>query len=134
MSENLKDLLKSCPICGGEADFQISYYHTYARIYCNKCGLSTVDLKGDDDGKKRLIELWNKRTNDPKWIPIEQQEPSEEDWYLIFFPKNEDYGNVDYIDMCYWNGKYFEGGALAFQEDGLEYTHWMPLPEPPKGE
>ena len=134
MSENLKDLLKSCPICGGEADFQISYYHTYARIYCNKCGLSTVDLKGDDDGKKRLIELWNKRTNDPKWIPIEQQKPPDDCWYLVFYPKDAEFGDVYFIDVCFGNKGGFNDSEIGYQEDGIEYTHWMPLPEPPKGE
>ncbi len=67
-----------------------------------------------------------------KWIPIEQQEPPKEGWYLIFVPENKDYGNIDYIDLCFWNGEYFIGGTLGYQEDGADYTHWMPLPEMPK--
>jgi len=127
-----KDIeLKPCPICGSEVNMIEENVGEYT-VVCHGC--QVLMIADDVSSKDDAIERWNNRVNDPKWIPIEQQEPSEEDWYLIFFPKNEDYGNVDYIDMCYWNGKYFEGGALAFQEDGLEYTHWMPLPEPPKGE
>jgi len=70
--------------------------------------------------------------NEPKWIPIEKQEPSDQDWYLVFFPANNEYGNTDYIDVCFWNGVGFEGGAFGYQQDGIEYTHWMPLPEMPK--
>ena len=130
----MSNKLKLCPLCGGEADFQISYYHTYARISCNKCGLSTLDLKGDDDGKKRLIELWNNRVNDPKWIPIEQQKPPEHDWYFVFFPANKEQGTIDYVDVCFWDGTSFVDSGIGYKEDGIGYTHWMPFPEPPKGE
>ena len=130
MSEILKDLLKPCPLCGGEADFQISYYHTYARISCNKCGLSTLDLKGDDDGKKRLIELWNNRVNDPKWIPIEQQEPSEFELVLCCILGEKE----NAIEILYRHGDSYysdyDGGIIYSQN---EISHWMPLPEPPKG-
>ena len=27
--------------------------------------------------------------SEPKWIPIEQQEPQESDYYLVFFPASE---------------------------------------------
>lgn len=64
MSEILKDLLKPCPLCGGEADFQFSYYFRYARIFCKECGLSTLDFRADYDGKKNLIKLWNTRKGD----------------------------------------------------------------------
>jgi len=134
MSEILKDLLKPCPLCGGEAEIQFSYYFRYARIFCKKCGLSTPDFRGDDDGKKKLIELWNNRVNDPKWIPIEQQKPPEHDWYFVFFPANKEQGTIDYIDVCFWDGTSFVDSGIGYKEDGIGYTHWMPLPEPPKGE
>ncbi len=53
--------LKLCPLFGGEAEMQFSYYIRHVRIFCKKCGLSTPDFRGDDDGKKKLIELWNTR-------------------------------------------------------------------------
>jgi len=73
--------------------------------------------------------------SEPKWIPIEQQEPPKNDWYLVYFPKNIKFGHPDYGHMfvCYWNLDRFEGGALDYQEGRFDYTHWMPLPEPPKG-
>ena len=127
----MSNKLKLCPLCGGEADFQISYYHTYARISCNKCGLSTLDLKGDDDGKKRLIELWNNRVNDPKWIPIEQQEPSEFELVLCCILGEKE----NAIEILYRHGDSYysdyDGGIIYSQN---EISHWMPLPEPPKGE
>ena len=127
----MSNKLKLCPLCGGEADFQISYYHTYARISCNKCGLSTLDLKGDDDGKKRLIELWNNRVNDPKWIPIEQQEPSEFELVLCCILGEKE----NAIEILYRHGDSYysdyDGGIIYSQN---EISHWMPLPELPKGE
>ncbi len=130
MSEILKDLLKPCPLCGGEAEIQFSYYFRYARIFCKKCGLSTLDLKGDDDGKKRLIELWNNRVNDPKWIPIEQQEPSEFELVLCCILGEKE----NAIEILYRHGDSYysdyDGGIIYSQN---EISHWMPLPEPPKG-
>ena len=130
MSETLKDLLKPCPLCGGEAEIQFSYYFRYARIFCKKCGLSTLDLKGDDDGKKRLIELWNNRVNDPKWIPIEQQEPSEFELVLCCILGEKE----NAIEILYRHGDSYysdyDGGIIYSQN---EISHWMPLPEPPKG-
>ena len=127
----MSNKLKLCPLCGGEADFQISYYHTYARISCNKCGLSTLDLKGDDDGKKRLIELWNNRVNDPKWIPIEQQEPSEFELVLccILGEKENTIEILYRLEDSYYS---YCDGAIVYSQN--EISHWMPLPELPKGE
>ena len=127
----MSNKLKLCPLCGGEADFQISYYHTYARISCNKCGLSTLDLKGDDDGKKRLIELWNNRVNDPKWIPIEQQEPSEFELVLCCILGEKE----NAIEILYRHGdSYYSDYDSGIVYSQNEISHWMPLPELPKGE
>ena len=127
----MSNKLKLCPLCGGEADFQISYYHTYARISCNKCGLSTLDLKGDDDGKKRLIELWNNRVNDPKWIPIEQQEPSEFELVLCCILGEKE----NAIEILYRHGdSYYSDYDSGIVYSQNEISHWMPLPDLPKGE
>ena len=101
-------------------------------VVCHGC--QVLMIADDVSSKNEAIERWNNRVNEPKWIPIEKQEPSDQDWYLVFFPANNEYGNTDYIDVCFWNGVGFEGGAFGYQQDGIEYTHWMPLPELPKGE
>lgn len=66
-----------------------------------------------------------------KWRDYEFEHPTEEKDYLVFVQANEDYGNVDYIDVCFWNGEYFEGGGKTGIDDGLDPTYWMELPEPP---
>ena len=71
--------------------------------------------------------------SEPKWIPIEQQEPQESDYYLVFFPASEEFGNEDIIDICFWWYDSFVGGGISYEESKMKYTHWMPLPEPPKG-
>ena len=61
MSEISKDLLRPCPLCGGEAKLQESNYFRYARVFCTKCGLSTMEYPMIENGKDKLIKLWNSR-------------------------------------------------------------------------
>ena len=59
-----------------------------------------------------------------KWIPVTERLPEENGIYLTV-NKNKEY-----------EFHFFETGKLMWQgiweEDGV--THWMPLPQPPKGE
>ena len=60
-----------------------------------------------------------------KWIPVTERLPEEDGWYLVY---RGEYGGICIVHykvlktkgkwMCKWE----------------EVTHWMPLPEPPKGE
>jgi hypothetical protein len=92
-------------------------------------------IADDVSSKNEAIERWNNRVNEPKWIPVEQQKPTENGWYLVFFQENANFGHTDenHIYICYWNVNHFDGGALDYQEGRFDYTHWMPLPEMPKG-
>lgn len=67
----------------------------------------------------------------PIWHNYEIEHPTEEKDYLVFVVSDDDYGNVDYIDVCYWNGEYFEGGGKTGIDDGLDPSYWMELPELP---
>ena len=63
-----------------------------------------------------------------KWIPVTEQLPDDGGCVLIAL-------RWGYVDMG-WYDKQFERWTSEFvnrYEDG-EITHWMPLPEPPKGE
>lgn len=74
-----------------------------------------------------------------KWISVEDRLPEEDGKYLVL---NES-GNMfdteysDYSGFGYWR-MYYDPDPLALA--GSEWyelddiTHWMPLPEPPKGE
>ena len=59
--------LKSCPFCGGEADYRTENFGARVWVQCLECGASTsrydTNLIVDDKGRKELAtEAWNKRT------------------------------------------------------------------------
>lgn len=69
----------------------------------------------------------------PKWIPIEEQLPEEWKTVLTFQPTTTDDKGI--IQTCVYigiPGKWRQAWNHEFLE--LPVTHWMPLPEPPKGE
>ena len=79
-----------------------------------------------------------------KWIPVSERLPEEPGPFLIVvkskYPFDRDYSYETDFATYRWDGKGRLDGcwdALADWGDGEEYihvTHWMPLPEPPKGE
>ena len=68
-----------------------------------------------------------------EWHELKNEKPRIWGRYLVYFPANDKTNNGDYIDLCYWNGEIFLGGVTRGVYIGLEITHWMPLPEMPKG-
>lgn len=69
-----------------------------------------------------------------KWIPVEERlpDPKEYDWVLVNVMFNEDgtFG-VPHISECR-DGEWY-GTDDLLKDLQLTVTHWMPLPEPPKG-
>jgi len=71
----MKDCLKPCPFCGGEAEYleeeilQGQYYYIdYVSIVCQTCGASTNKFcktaKGNENyGKEKVTKRWNRRIN-----------------------------------------------------------------------
>ena len=65
----MKNKLKPCPFCGGEASI-----HTYvngnapvAHVRCEKCLAETVhkrDIECDGENIEHVIFLWNRRVTD----------------------------------------------------------------------
>jgi hypothetical protein len=58
------------------------------------------------------------------WIPVEQDNPKEPGWYLVWKP-----------DTNFWMQVFFrEGEFYAFMGDRVGYvTHWAIVPAPTKG-
>lgn len=69
------------------------------------------------------------------WISVEERLPETEGWYLVYTAPDKKHRSVNKAEFFkgfewnnfepYWHGA---GGNLS------NVTHWMPLPEPPKGE
>ena len=64
-----------------------------------------------------------------EWIPVEERLPEEKVNYIVHY-KHAYCDNDDYwaIGMCFYDGEKFQ---LA---PAYKVTHWMPMPQPPKGE
>ena len=57
-----------------------------------------------------------------KWIPVTDKKPNKKGTYLVC---TDNFGIV----LAHWYGERFGGGYAS-----KHITHWMPLPEPQKGE
>ena len=82
--------------------------------------------QGYDDGYDDGYKLG--KMDAVKWIPVTERLPDDGGCVLIAL-------RWGYVDTG-WYDKQFERWTSEFvnrYEDG-EITHWMPLPEPPKGE
>ena len=70
-----------------------------------------------------------------KWISVKDRLPEEEGWYLVYTTPNREHKSINKAMFCkgyvwgnfepYWRGA---GGHWA------NVAHWMPMPNPPKGE
>ena len=64
-----------------------------------------------------------------KWISVDDRLPEEKVDCIVHY-KHAYCDNDDYwaIGMCFYDGEKFQLGPA------YKVTHWMPLPQPPKGE
>ena len=65
----LKEGLKPCPFCGGEAHrnaYPCDYpnWNTRARVYCTSCG-AEIEITGNintvKEDQEKAVKLWNRR-------------------------------------------------------------------------
>lgn len=67
-------------------------------------------------------ELWQLHLK-TQWISVEDELPEELGWYLIYGASH----NASYwYDVCYWDGN-------RWWRNVYNITHWMPIPQPPRG-
>ena len=96
-------------------------------VVCHGC--QVLMIADDVSSKNEAIERWNNRVNDPKWISIEQQEPSEFELVLCcVLGEKENAIEILYrLEDSYYS---YCDGAIVYSQN--EISHWMPLPEMPK--
>jgi hypothetical protein len=76
-------------------------------------------------------------TDNNKWISVKDRLPEDGENVLVYNDDNsEDF--IPYFTGYFHGGMWYSSYALYEEENFLEVpsivTHWMPLPEPPKGE
>jgi len=120
--------LKSCPICGSEVNMIEENIGEYT-VVCHGC--QVLMIADDVSSKNEAIERWNNRVNEPRWIPIEQQEPSEFELVLCCILGEKE----NAIEILYRHGdSYYSDYDSGIVYSQNEISHWMPLPDLPKGE
>jgi hypothetical protein len=62
------------------------------------------------------------------WISVKDRLPKEAGWYIAY--GDSKYANMRFTRTLCWNGRWWSDVMGA----GFCVTHWMPLPQPPKGE
>lgn len=103
------------------------YQESWLRGYCN--GTNAIKIKhAFKDGYKAGFDAAKKEETDvvkvmPRWISVKERLPEKDRDVLWYNPTLFKPMDVDPISPL-WNG------CLEHNT----YTHWMPLPEPPKEE
>jgi len=69
--------------------------------------------------------------NKMNWQPIETA-PKDGTDLLLFYPSSD--GEAPFIDVNRWLDWPREMNAYSWTTGGVNPTHWMPMPEPPKDE
>lgn len=91
--------------------------------------LSYVSIKrslGDMDKVSKLIEAYfaEEPVNDDKWISVEDRLPEELEYVLLFDAAAKFY-TIGFYSLGKWH-------CVDGNWNVKSFTHWMPLPEPPK--
>ena len=111
--------LRECPFCpSGKGVAFKDNYDKYG-VYCNNCNSQTGLYSTIDDA----VTAWNTRPNN--WISVEDKLP---DTRTVLGCNIDGYVTA-VVYMCY-----IKKWAIAHNMRAtMDVTHWMPLPEPPKG-
>lgn len=122
--------LKPCPFCGCEMKLETEQMISGLIRYTPKskgnhkrgCQLefSACAFVGQPTTIRGAIKKWNRRAINDQWISVKNELPKKGDYVLVCF------------DDGFITGVAFEEDFELWADSG-EPTHWMPLPEPPKG-
>jgi len=106
-----------CPLCRTGTYPHFGY--TGSGV-CDHCGAEWTYDETDTLTDNAMRALWEKI---PRWIPISERLPDEDQLVLVFDPELADLGLATYTKSDGWLGE-----CVALYEP----THWMPLPPTPR--
>lgn len=122
--------LKPCPFCGVQPETKewIVGDIPQIKIWCDEGGCHVhPSVFGN---KETMTKIWNTRSSDQGWQPIETAPIDGCLWVLI--------GHQDYAvpEIGYFNKRYNVWCSGSDRTLFLPHgpTHWMPLPAPPEQE
>ncbi len=120
--------LKACPICGSRVKIHKNIAHAgQYGIVCMTCPLEMLHFPT----RVELIEAWNTRPNDAKWIRVDDELPGWNKMVLMY--ESGAYGGIRYGFWDIAGGFKQNSPNKTLQWELVEnITHWMPLPTPPK--
>lgn len=72
-----------------------------------------------------------------KWIPVTEKLPEQSGKYIVCSERKIKVGNWERMEKNVYQAKYYvypTGCHWGQRDKGKHITHWMPMPEVPKGE
>lgn len=76
-------------------------------------------------------------TNVGKWIPVTERLPEQSGKYIVCSERKIKVGNWERMEKKVYQAKFYvypNGWHWGQKDNGKYITHWMPMPEAPKGE
>ena len=127
------DLLP-CPFCGKIETLKMqtvpsnpSEYRVLCDTVYGGCGAS---IGWDHRTPEEAVKAWNTRAYG--WIPCSVKKPEAYKSVLVVIKDNDRYTWIN-IGEIGEDGNWMIGGEFWYSKSDTSITHWMPLPELPKG-
>ena len=93
----------------------------------NKAFQNSIEKFGDIFAKDVTRDLLAHGVTMQKWIPVTERLPNYNTFVIVFAEGIVGEAVLDDANYWYWAG-------TDEYASKIKVTHWMPLPEPPKGE
>ena len=132
------DLISRESLLAGIAELKKSPWYNYGNYegdFYDMTGQNMIDLlrySARKEAVENIIDVCIKKEPavlaDSGWISVEERLPEEDRTIHSYFVAIGDWVGI----MAFYGGKFRED--LFGKEPDFPVHHWMPLPEPPKGE
>jgi len=77
-----------------------------------------------------VLDLLYKERTQMDRIEAEKKSPPENEFYFVWIPEWDGYGNVAHGDVAFWDGAYWSEGNFPSIEDGAPVSHWAYITDP----